>query len=70
MRTMALGIDPDAGGGVCALVDAASERAVIKRFPVTDEGMSRLVKWISGRDELIVAIEGRNGRPGNSPDRI
>jgi len=62
MRTKALGIDPDASGGVCALVDVASERVTTKRFPITDEGMSQLVKWISRQGELIVAIEGRNGQ--------
>lgn len=58
----AIGIDPDSGGFVCALVKAGSGQHVAKRFSVTVEALEQFLRWVKAEGTPIVAIEGTHGQ--------
>jgi len=58
----AIGIDPDAGGFVCALVDEQTERPATKRFSVAAEGLEEFIRWTKAEGECILALEGIHGQ--------
>jgi hypothetical protein len=58
----AIGIDPDSGGFVCALVKAGSGQHVTRRFSVTLEDLQQFLRWVKAEGTPIVAIEGSHGQ--------
>ena len=58
----AIGIDPDATGFVCAVVDGQSERPATERFSVAAEGLEEFIRWTKAQGECIVALEGIHGQ--------
>ena len=58
----AIGIDPDSGGFVCALVKAGSGQHVTRRFSVTREDLQQFLRWVKVEGTPIVAIEGSHGQ--------
>ena len=62
MRTKAIGIDPDSTGAICALVDAALPKVVVKEFPISSDALSQLVQWGKRQTDTVIALEGRNGQ--------
>jgi transposase len=58
----AIGIDPDAAGFVCALVEPGQDKPVIRRFSVKREGLEDFLGWVRDQKPDIVAIEGQSGQ--------
>lgn len=58
----AIGIDPDSGGFVCALVKAGSGHHVTRRFSVTSEDLQQFLRWVKAEGTPIIAIEGSHGQ--------
>lgn len=58
----AIGIDPDSGGFVCALVKAGSGEHVTRRFSVTQEELQQFLRWVKAEGTPIIAIEGSHGQ--------
>jgi hypothetical protein len=61
-RKGAIGIDPDARGFVCALVNGQEPKAVRRTFLVTDRDLGEFLQWLKGQPDIIVAIEGSGGQ--------
>jgi len=57
-----MGIDPDAGGFECALVEGGSERPKCRRFSVSTRGLEEFVRWVAEEEPQIVAVEGIHGQ--------
>ena len=57
----AIGIDPDAKGFQCALVDPGETRPQHKDYLATTEGMESFIRWVKTQSDVIIAIEGSNG---------
>jgi len=58
----AIGVDPDAQGYVCALVDTENSKPVYKRFSSSKKKLKGILDWINEiGDEVIIAIEGKQG---------
>ncbi|MCK4803768.1 MAG: IS110 family transposase [Spirochaetes bacterium] len=58
----AIGIDPDSKGCQCALVKLGECQAQQRGYPATEEGMEGFIRWVKGKEDVIVAIEGSNGQ--------
>lgn len=58
----AIGIDPDSQGCVCVFVELNQQRIMTKKFSITSNDLNNLVQWITTKDDVIVAIEGKNGQ--------
>ena len=57
----AIGIDPDAKGFQCALVTAGEAQPQQKGYLATEGGLESFIRWVKKQDDVIVAIEGKNG---------
>jgi transposase len=57
-----IGIDPDAAGFVCALVDEQVKEIGAKRFGVGSDGLAGFIRWHRSQGECIVALEGIHGQ--------
>ena len=57
-----LGIDPDAGGFECALVESGIERPRCRRYSVSARGLEEFVRWAQTEGPQIVAVEGIHGQ--------
>jgi transposase len=57
----AIGIDPDAKGFQCALVTVGEPQPQQKGYLATEGGIESFIRWVKRQDEVIVAIEGKNG---------
>ena len=59
-----IGIDPDAMGFECALVDAknSTQKVIRKHFYVSSEHLAEFVAWTKSINNVVVAIEGIGGQ--------
>jgi len=58
----AIGIDPDAKGFKCILLEEGMKKVEGKYFTIASEDLQRFVKWIQSLNDVIIAIEGANGQ--------
>ena len=61
-RKGAIGIDPDAQGFVCALVNGQEPKVLRRTFLVTERDLGEFLQWLKGQPDIIVAIEGSGGQ--------
>lgn len=58
----AVGIDPDAKGFKCILLQNGIQKKEGRHFSIEQQGLQDFVKWIQSLKEVIIAIEGANGQ--------
>lgn len=56
-----IGIDPDSSGFQCALRRINQEKPEFKFFHYNEKDLSAFEKWINKQQDVIIAIEGRDG---------
>ena len=61
-RKGAIGIDPDAHGFVCALVNGQEPKVVRRTFLVTDSDLGAFLRWVKAQADILIAIEGSGGQ--------
>jgi transposase len=58
----AIGIDPDAHGFVCALVNGQEPKVISRTFLVTDSDLGAFLRWVKAQTDILIAIEGSGGQ--------
>ena len=63
----AIGINPDSKGFICVAVKLSEPKVTTRGYMPTDSDLKSFLRWVKGKGDAIVAIEGSNLRLNGYP---